>query len=260
MNLYNRTTICLLVALGILSACKKEGLGRYDQQASGSSVYFPEAVGTVTSVSISKTISFGYVGYSKRDSILAIPIAVTGDTMQVDRPVKVSLGTGTTAVEGTHYSFLKSPVIRAGKVTDTVYVKINRTADMTTKQFELNLLLEQNDYFSTRLRDTAANYLKYKLLLDDMAGTSYLWVSFSNTRGILSYFGDYSRRKVDLMIEVLQVDPALFYDPVNGSFFGTSRVLAYGRYMALWLTQEANAGRIYLDENGQRITMGALAG
>lgn len=259
MKLHHTIAYSWLIVL-TLSACKKSSLGLYDQEKSGSSIYFPEAVGTTTSKSLLKTISFGYVGYSKKDSVLTIPIAATGDTSNTDRPVKLTFTSATTAVEGTHYTFLRTPVIRAGKVTDTLYLKLIRTTDMTTKQFEIDLALEANDYFSTKLHDTTANYLSYKVLVDDIAGKSYLWVSYSNTKAIVNYFGDYSRKKVDLILEVLGLDPALFYDPVNSSSITSSKILAWSRYMAFWLNQEANAGRIYLDENGVRITMGALAG
>lgn len=254
----NKTAVSLVALILLFTSCKKDGLQLYNQELSGSSVYFPEAVGTTKSTAIVKTVSFGYVGYSKKDSVLAIPVAVTGDSAATDRPLKLAVAASSTAVEGTHFSLLKSPVIRAGKVADTVFLKLNRTVDMTAKQFEIDLVLQENQFFGIKMHDTTSNYLTYKVIVDDIAGKSYLWVN--NVRGVVSYFGDYSRRKVDLIIEVLQLDANLFYEPQNTSFFTAARLISFSRYMVYWLNKEAEQGRIYYDENGVRITMGSFAG
>jgi len=238
-------------------SCKKKEVALYDEAASGSSIYFKEAVGTANP--LSKTISFGYVGYSVKDSIVAIPVAVTGYPNAQDRRFQLKLTDGTTAVANKHFTFLREPIIRAGKVVDTLLLKINRTADMTSTPFEIHMFLEPNNAFTTLLADPSKNYLNYTITVDDIAGVSHLWTTSPRAAAILNYFGTYSRKKVDLMLEVLKLNPAFFYD-TSLPAPTVNQVLSYARYMYYWLNKEAGEGRIYLDEKGEEIKMGAYAG
>lgn len=239
------------------SSCKKKDVARYDEAANGSSIYFKDAVGAANP--LSKIISFGYVGYSVTDSIVAIPVAVTGYPSAHDRGFELKLTDATTAMVNKHFTFLREPVIRAGRVIDTLLLKINRTTDMTSTQFEINMVLEPNSAFTTLLADASKNYLKYAIKVDDIAGMSHLWTTSPRATAILNYFGTYSRKKVDLMLEVLKLNPAFFYDTASPAPT-VNQVLSYARYMYYWLNKEAGEGRIYLDENGQEIKMGAYAG
>ncbi len=259
MEIRNNLLIITIVSALVLTAqsCKKKGLDLYDQEASGSSIYFKEAIGVT--VPLAKTISFGYEGYSVKDSIVAIPIAVTGYPSNQDRRFQLKLTDATTAIADKHYTFLREPIIRAGRVVDTILLKINRTADMASTQYEIDLILEQNDAFLTRLVNPAKNYLSYTVKMDDIAGVSFLWTTSTRAAAVLSYFGTYSRKKVDLMLEVLKLDPAFFYDPAS-PVPTVTQVLSYSRYMFFWLNKEAAEGRIYLEEKGEVIKMGQYAG
>lgn len=252
-----RNSLFILTTLALLSqSCTKKGLELYDETANGSSIYFNEAINAKSN--LIKTVSFGFEGYSIKDSIVAIPVAVTGHPSDHDRRFQLKLTDSTTAVADQHYTFLRQPIIRAGRVVDTLLLKINRTADMATTQYQLDLLLEKNDAFTTQLGDTSRIYLKYKVLMDDIAGVSYLWTTYARKAAIVSYFGAYSRKKVDLMMEVLKIKPAFFYDPAANTVTSTL-LISYSRYMYYWLNKEAAAGRVYLDENGLEIKMGQLA-
>jgi len=252
-----KTSLLLLMfAAFFLQSCDKKGLELYDETANGSSIYFREALSSKTR--LLKTVSFGFSGYSVQDSIVAIPIAVTGNPSSNDRPFQLKTTDSTTAVSGTHYTFLRPALMRAGRVVDTLLIKINRTADMATQQFQLSLVLEQNNLFNTKLGDTAVRYTNYKILMDDIVGVSYLWTTYSRRSTIISYFGAYSRKKVSLMIEVLKLSPDFFYDPL-GKAPTSTQVVSYSRYMYYWLDKEAAQGRVYKDENGQEIKMGQLA-
>ncbi len=259
MEIRNHLLITILAsALALtLQSCKKKGLELFDQEASSSSIYFKEAIG-VTSPLV-KTISFGYEGYSVTDSLVAIPVAVTGYPSSQDRRFQLKFTDATTAIADKHYTFVREPVIRAGRVVDTLLLKINRTPDMASTQYEIDLLLEQNDAFTTRLVDPAKNYLKYTIKMDDIAGVSYLWTTSIRAAAVLNYFGTYSRKKVDLMLEVLKLNPAFFYDTTLTAPTST-QILSYSRYMFFWLNKEAAEGRVYLDEKGEVIRMGQYAG
>jgi len=254
----NLLLIITAVTLALsLQSCEKKGLELYDQETSGSSIYFKEAIGATSP--IVKAISFGYEGYSVTDSIVAIPIAITGYPSNVDRRFQLKLTDATTAVANTHYTFLREPMIRAGKVVDTLLVKINRTLDMASTQYQIDLLLEENASFSTKLVDPAKNHLRYTVKMDDIAGVSHLWTTSVRAAAVLNYFGAYSRKKVDLMLEVLKLNPSFFYD-TSATAPTVTQVLSYSRYMFFWLNKEAAEGRIYLDEKGEVIKMGQYAG
>ncbi len=258
MEIKNNLLIATIAATLMLTvqSCKKN-LALYDEAASGSNVYFKEAIGA--KVPLVKIVSFGYEGYSIKDSVVAIPVAVSGYPSSQDRRFQLKVADATTAIANTHYTFLRDPIIRAGRVVDTLLIKVNRTPEMINKQYELNLFLEQNDAFTTTLVDPAKNYLKYSIKMDDIAGISFLWTGSLKT-GVNSYFGAYSRRKVDLMMEVLKLKPSFFYDSTVLPLPTSSQILSYGRFMFVWLNKEAAEGRIYLDENGEVIKMGQYAG
>lgn len=252
-----RFSLFIVTILGLFTlSCSKKGLELYDEPTHGSSIYFKEAI--TAKSTLTRTVSFGFVGYSITDSVVAIPVAVTGAPGDHDRQFQLKVTDSTTAIADKHYTFLRPPVIRAGMVVDTLLLKINRTADMASNTYRLDLLLEQNAAFMTKLGDTSKLYLKYKILLDDVAGVSYLWTTYARRAAVVSYFGAYSRKKVDLMMEVLNLKPAFFYDPAANTLTST-QLLSYGRYMYYWLNKEAAEGRVYLDENGTEIKMGQLA-
>ena len=252
-----RNSLFILTTLGLfVQSCSKKGLELYDEPTNGSSIYFKEAIAAKSA--LIRNISFGFVGYSITDSVVSIPVAVTGSPSDHDRPFQLKVTDSTTAIVNQHYTFLRPPVIRAGMAVDTLLLKIHRTADMASNAYRLDLLLEQNSAFTTKLGDTSKIYLKYKVLMDDVAGVSYLWTTYARRAAVISYFGAYSRKKVDLMMEVLNLQPAFFYDPAANTLTSTL-LLSYGRYMYYWLNKEAAAGHIYLDENSSEIKMGQLA-
>ncbi|RZK65826.1 MAG: hypothetical protein EOO92_25910 [Pedobacter sp.] len=118
---------------------------------------------------------------------------------------------------------------------------------------------EENEAFTTRLVDPAKNYLKYNIKMDDVAGISHLWTTSVRAAAVVNYFGAYSRKKVDLMLEVLKLNPNFFYD-TSATAPTVTQILSYSRYMFFWLNKEAAEGRIYLDEKGETIKMGQYAG
>ena len=259
MKIRNHLLIIIIASALALTmhACKKKGLELFDQEVSSSSIYFKEAISVNTP--LLKTISFGYEGYSVTDSVIAIPVAVTGYPSSQDRLFGLKLTDATTAIADKHYTFVREPLIRAGRVVDTLLLKINRTSDMTSTQYEIDLVLEDNDAFTTRLVNPAKNYLTYTIKMDDIAGISYLWTTSIRATAVLNYFGTYSRKKVDLMLEVLKLNPGFFYDNTLTAPTST-QILSYSRYMFFWLNKEAAEGRVYLDEKGEAIRMGQYAG
>ncbi|MFV0605630.1 MAG: DUF4843 domain-containing protein [Niabella sp.] len=254
------TIILLFFSILTMMSCKEDDLMLFDQETSGSNVYFPDVV--TTNDTVFKLVSFGYEGLNKTDSVIGIPIQITGNAADFDREVKMAYDTGTTAIEGVHFDYLRKPIIRAGRILDTILLDIHRTEDMVDQQLKLAFKLEPNQYFNTNLPGNITStknlsYLNYNIYMNDIAGVSYLWTTFGGKSLIVLYFGEYSRTKVDLMIEVLKVNPGYFYDPTIR--IGAGQVIGWASYMKWWLTEQENAGIIYYDENGVKITMGPAA-
>ncbi|MCH5719796.1 DUF4843 domain-containing protein [Niabella hibiscisoli] len=259
-NIISKTYLLLLIIM--LVSCKQDTLLVFDQEASGANIYFPETV--TKNDTVSQLISFGYVGYSTIDSLVRIPIQTTGNPVDHDRLVAYEYDTSNTARENEHFLYERAPIIRAGRINDTILLRVKRTADMTASQFKLRYKLLANENFNVNLPGRAlasgrwVPFVYYNIYMDDMAGVSYLWTTFAGRTTVALYFGAYSRKKVDLMLEVLGVSSAIFYDPKTG--LQVSQLVNWSKYMAWWLKEEENKGKVYYDENGAKITMGTSAG
>lgn len=68
-----RKSIYYIIAITLLcsTGCQKDTLQTYDADSEGSSIYFMEPM--TQKKDITREISFGYSGFSVRDSIISIP-------------------------------------------------------------------------------------------------------------------------------------------------------------------------------------------
>jgi len=247
--------ILYLVLLGVLvQSCKEDHLDLYNQEESGAAIYFQSAYSTNTSY---MPFSFGYLASNIQDSIIQIPVAVTGNLKDYDRPFAIRIDS-TTMTAGVHYDIVGTPMVRANRIVDTLKIKLHRTADIQEKGVDLFFSLVENEYFHTNIpfryiSGTIYPLLDYHLYLDDIADVPYLWTTFSGKSLILTYWGSYSKVKVDLMLQVLKVDPGYFYNPAYK--LSVQQLMNWGNYMKYWLSTEKAAGRVYYDENGKVIDM-----
>lgn len=244
-----------------LISCSKQELMTYDETSLGSSIYFYDSI--YSGLRVNQDISFGYVASDLMDSIVRIPIRVTGSPADLDRAVKVQSDSTTTMVQGVNYDFYVPPVIRAGLVTDTLKIKLYRTNELKDTTLHLGLVLTYNDNFNIDIprnytSSTAyASLLNYSINVNDIAGTSYLWTSTSYKSTVTAYFGTYSQEKVQLMMTVLGLSSSVFYD--GSTSIAIALVIGWSSYMKAWLATEKAAGRIYYDSKGKEITMGSSA-
>lgn len=244
------------------SSCKEDQLITYDQSSGGENIYFTQKFYDVYKTEFYKAVSLGLVSKSKTDSIITIPVSTSGMAVDFDRPIAVKFADTSSMVLGEHFEFVRPPMIRANRTIDSITLILHRKTELESKRVYLNLLLEKNEYFDTNIpyKKNGSNIydlLSYKIYFDDMFPVSFLWTTFVGKNLIMLYFGDYSRKKVELMLEVLQINPSFFFD-VN-SKPSASSITAYASFMKYWLNKEKSAGRIYLDENDQEIKMGNSA-
>lgn len=247
--------ICYLILLVWLTqSCKEDHLDLYNQQESGASIYFQSAYTNYISYF---PLSFGYTTSDVQDSIIRIPVAITGNLVDYDRPFALRIDS-TTMQQGVHYDIVGTPMIRANRAVDTLKIKLYRTADIQEKGVDLFISLVENDNFQTNIpfryiNGTIYPLLDYHLYLDDIADVPYLWTTYVGKSYIFSTWGSYSKAKVDLMLKVLQIDPGYFYD--SSYAISSQQILNWGSYMKYWLAAEKAEGRLYYDENGKVIDM-----
>lgn len=255
--------ISFVILGSILSfACKEDRLLMYNDEEAGNDIYFYEKLNRRLTGNLMHFISLGLEPVDLKDSIIYIQVATTGNSSPQDRPIQVSISDTSSMVEGKHFKFLKPPVMRANKTLDTISIQLLRTADLTEKTVFLNLQLQANNHFNTKMAfKTNANVkqdlLNYALSFDDKLPVPYLWTTFASKAIIIAYFGEYSRRKVELMFEVLKPDTEIFYNPARP--ISIANIMNWSSYMKYWLAKEKNEGRMKVDENGKEITMGPSA-
>ena len=256
------TYIGLILTCCFFSSCKEDQLITYEQSSGGENIYFTQKFYDINQTDFFQAVSLGLIPKSKTDSIIKIPVSITGKAVNYDRPISVKFADTSSMILGEHVDFINPPIIRANRINDSISLVLHRTPDLESKRVYLNLLLSKNEHFDINIpvKKNGSNVnllLSYKIYFDDMFPTSFLWTTFIGKSTIIAFFGEYSRKKVELMLEVLQVNPNFFFDIKSRPSIST--IMAYASYMKYWLNKEKSAGRIHLDENNQGINMGNAA-
>ncbi|MVZ65664.1 DUF4843 domain-containing protein [Sphingobacterium sp. DK4209] len=254
--------IYILFTLIFLSACKEEGLMTYSVEDSGSSLYFTEKINRSSKDTLMKVISLGRTPEDIKDSIIFIPVSIIGPVANQDRPIHIDIPDSATMKEGLHFDFINRPMIRANHVVDTIYLKLHRTPDLLKNRVYLKLDLKSNEYFDTRITTkinskVEQDIISYSLSYDDMFPIPHLWTTWPSKPTFIGFFGEYSRRKVELLIEVLKIDPEMLYNPER--IPKISQIVNWSSYMKYWLNKQKAEGNTQFDENNKEITMGPSA-
>lgn len=251
-----------LIPLLTFQACKEDTLNTYLDSDGGNNIYFYDKFMKNNSDIFMKAISLGLAPVSVTDSVIGIVVQTTGAPMDYHRKVNIQLADTSTMLLGTHFDFVEEPIVRAGMVRDTIKLKLHRTADLLTKRVYLNLKLVPNENFNTEIGIKVNNkieqdILSYEFYLDDLFPVPYLWTTFAGKNTVIAFWGPYSRKKVELMLEILKADPSVFYD--SKKTIGVGTLVNWASYMKFWLNKEKSEGRIYYDDEKKEITMGNSA-
>lgn len=244
-----------LLYIGIIwlaASCKREPLTTYN---TADNVYFNYTIGT-NAYRDSLDLSFASRDASVRDTLLLVPLAVTGVAAATDRPVKLFVDPASTAVAGTHYE-VPAAVIHAGKVADTLRLRLKRTADLASGTRTLILRLEPNEFFKTslpyRFVGTVAdsvNLLTFSMSVSDILAAGQFW-----TDSYVAYFGAFSVKKVQLIHDLLAM-PLDFWTVYPNNERRASAIY-YASSTARYLRDQAAQGNIIYDEDGKPMKMGA---
>jgi hypothetical protein len=251
-----KTIIALTSLLGVFAACKKDKLLTYD--GSANSIYYAYTDQSNNKMDTT-AFTFGFTPVAVTDSILKIPVLVTGQASSKDRVYNVLMDTGTTAVAGKHYRLPSTFIFHANRLRDSLPVTLLRSADLQTKAVTLRLTLKPSADLQTNLKTLMTNVgdtLKlttFKLNISDMLVAGQYWAG-----SFQPYFGTFSVKKVQLINQVTGMP--LNYITIVGLYDlnFSSRMVYYAINMANYLAAQKAAGHTVYEADGVTpMTMGA---
>lgn len=222
-----------VVAVVCSMSCKKETLPLF---SAGNSVYFANYDSTLNVYKDSTVIAFAFAKASVHDSLIKLRINVTGAPSAQDRPYIIIVDTGTTAIAGVHYeAFQQSFVLPAGKVFDSIAIKLLRAADLEQNTVRLVLAVQPNNYFTTNMSSAVGEFgvplshLRHTIRFSDILTKPDYWYEFM--------FGRFTKKKMDLVCELGNIDPAFLNNGDAGTPPGTRDFTTKLSYLSELLKQ-----------------------
>ncbi|MGN6421344.1 MAG: DUF4843 domain-containing protein [Pseudobacter sp.] len=189
--------------LGMLTACKKDEIST--ASSASAAVYFIYDVMRPVNID---SISYTFVEKSSTvvTDTLWLPVRVSGDVADKDRPVNlVADNAGTTAEKDKHYKLLNN-VIPKGSFTARLGVVLLRDASLQNNSVALNLRLQPSEDFPVLMKDTLMDDGRYygrnkvKIIFTDRLLKPDNWESY-----LITFFGAYSNVKFRFITGVLGV-------------------------------------------------------
>ena len=242
---------CLGASL-LLSACEK-GLETYEAPSAIYFLYAVSAESAMIAVTDNKMVTFGYSPETRKDSILRLPVQVTGAPANTARSYKLGLADSSTAKEGTDFEFVSRDfTIDAGQVRDTIAVKLLRTSKLLTETVSIHLKLEPNEHFNTNMLEkkdamgkVTLRYNLYSLRFTDILTKPKYWLD--------GYLGPFSRKKLLFICDLNNFSPTY----LDGATPPNIALLTYyGRFTQRYLNEMRAAGNTIYDEDGTEMVMG----
>jgi hypothetical protein len=257
----------LILALILLAAsCKKETLMTYN---ASDNIYFNYTYLTQSGpmyYADSLNVTFAFTDSTHKDSILRIPVAITGTAKSTDRNFDVSVDAGATAMASTDYVLPSTFVVHAGRTTDTIPVTLKRTVALKTNTLFFTLRLKANDQFKTQIqyRSRTSNDISYiapgdtsqtqtfKVLMSDQLQAGPYWDSYSY------YFGNFSEKKVRLMNQIAGMPLDFWSIDLYTSDQQSNNALFYAGLTYRYLSDKAYNGNPIFEADGVTpMTMGS---
>lgn len=250
----NHIIIAVLLLSAAFTACKK-GLNTY---AGTTGIYFRLALLQFSNNPgrDSTAISFSYSKATLKDSLIAIPVQISGAPSPVEREFKLTIDPKTTAISGTHYQILNQKfVIPANGGEQYIFINLHRTPDMLSNNFLLVLNLEENEHFGTPMKDRLVNattgkrlsFIKHTIWMNDILKKPATWLD--------GYLGTFSRKKLFLMAEVAEIQSIGELD--NIGLTSIAKIQYYGIFMQRYLNDMRASGKTVYEEDGKEMVMGS---
>ena len=228
----------------VAPACKRDNIMTYNAT---DNIYFDYKPTVSGFPADSLEYSFAYSDASVTEAVIPIPVSVSGAPQERDRPYDLTVDAGSAAVEGVHYE-LPPLVMRAGRVHDTLFLKLKRTADLQQTTVRMVLRLQPGNEFGTAF-DRRLSFgdtiqmLSFKLSVTDELGEGPNWSAFSG------YFGPFSKKKVLLMHEIVEL-PLDFWSVSSLGSPERAYATYYAGAMSRYLKDQAELGNTIYEEDG----------
>lgn len=243
------------------ASCKKDPLLTYK---AADNIYFNFITGVdpannnLGQYTDSLEVTFSFSDASVTDSIVDIPVAVTGVASDQDRTFNLSVDAASTAKAGVNYEFPNAFLLRAGITEDTIRIKVKRTPELKTSMLTLLLTLQDNDQFKTqylfrpRQGNSQTNIIgqdtiwttTFKVTMADMLAAGPYWaMNYSY------YFGTFSEKKMRLMNQVTGMPLSFWSKPANTAQ-ERAQIGYYGGFMARYLSDQTAAGNMIFEADG----------
>jgi hypothetical protein len=244
--------ILTMMVVQLMMGCTKD-IKTFDGKPQVYFLYAAQPKESFNDILLDSTIfTFAFTPSNVLDSIILVPVKVSGVSMNRDRSYVLRVNDSSTAKAGQHYEIIKSDfTISAGNFTDTVYIRLKRTPEMLTTSFNIYLELQANENFSIDLTKklTAAGGNKtvstiwHRVMVNDILRKPTYWLD--------GYLGVFSRKKLYLMCGLLGIT----VDRLNTSV-PIAELQYYGRFMQRYLNEQRAFGNIIKEEDGTDMIMG----
>lgn len=237
----------LLLVLFICASCEKS-LMSYEGSESiyfsmqknanpEESVYLPDASINLMNL-VGNEVSYG------------LNVMITGDAKDYDRPYRVGVvADKTTAKAGVDFVLPEGGVIKAGQISDSLYVKLIKNDKLQDTEVTLCVQVLPNEHFSTDFsqfghegRDyNVFDPRVYNLTFTSMMSKPYWWESYSESNpvenGNLGYF---TAKKITLINELYSLTYADWLDSDEGGTgaINTTRIKVIYKKFARYLIEQ----------------------
>ncbi len=198
-----------------------------------------------------------------------IKVMATGSLSDKDRPFRMEINPDSTnAVEGVHYEPLTGNCfIPAGMAYALVPITLKRTPDMQVKDITIGLRLVPNDYFELAFPEWhAVDDLYYgdvvesfdaslhTLIVNDVMTRPSQWSGQASDSGLEGgLFGEFSRKKLELMCELCNVT---YEDFCDANIMITLLKYEIRNTVAKYLKKALEEGHPILEDDGRLMWVG----
>ena len=257
--------ICSLLFSWFMQSCEREIMSYQGKPGIYFAVQHGFSGGGETTWPYQPNTNVEFFKILEDEVIVNVKVMATGSVSDIDRPFKVEINPDSTnAVLGTHYEELTGEFfIPQGEAYTNISLKVKRTSDMQEKDIKIGLRLLPNEHFELAFPEFhAVEDLYYgdivesfdaslhTLVINDVMTKPSEWYGNASASTGLEggLFGEFSRKKLELICEVCNLTYADFCDP--------DIMVSLLRYeirntMSRYLTVALESGNPILEDDGR---------
>lgn len=235
-NIIHFSITALLIV--VVSSCTKREIPLYESPGYDF-VYFTKPSNDSTTLSF-----FFHPGKETVD--IPLQVEIIGSPSTVDREIPIVVDPQATTASAANYELPNKFILRAGRVVDTVYVKMKKTDDLQTQYKYLSLKIEENQYF----KPGPFKNIFAKISITNQASKPAWWDpnNYVETYGESYYeLGRFTVKKFALFITVTGVSDL--------SAVSEAEALAAMLQFKYYLIQKKTDGQEVMEDDGTPMTV-----